>query len=81
MHGWGIQIASDVIRDGLGAELIDRRGNVVAELFRCDANNTVFLNTFNNEIPLEAVEWFLAASRKRLPPFEDGTQFLALPQT
>jgi hypothetical protein len=32
-----MQIASDVIRDGLGVELLDGDGNVASDVFRCDA--------------------------------------------
>jgi len=35
------QVASDIVRDGLGVELTDSRGNVLAEVFRCDADNSL----------------------------------------
>jgi hypothetical protein len=35
------QFASDVIRDGMGLELTDENWNVLAEVFRCDANNSL----------------------------------------
>ena len=48
------QVASDVIREGLGAELIDASGNVVAEVFRCDADHNVIVSTLGDDIPIEA---------------------------
>lgn len=65
------QIASDVIRDGLGVELLagDR---VVAEVFRCDANHSFSITTFGNDLPLVAVEQLIARARRDLGPFEDG---------
>jgi hypothetical protein len=45
------QIASDVIRDGLGVELIDATGRVCAEVFRCDANNTLTISLFTEDLP------------------------------
>lgn len=41
-----VLVVSDIARDGLGVELWDNEHNLVAEVFRCDANNTVLLNTF-----------------------------------
>ena len=68
-----IQIASDIVRDGLGVELIDESGTVLAEVFRCDADKTVLVTTFENDISLQTVERLLAVARDRLDPFEDGT--------
>ena len=34
------QVVSDVVRDGLGLELLDQSDNVVAEVFRCGADKT-----------------------------------------
>src|SRR4051794_1065006 len=44
--GFRIQLASDIVRDGLGVELLDSDDRVVAEVFRCDADNTVIVRTF-----------------------------------
>ena len=66
------QVASDVIRDGLGVELINESGEVVAEVFRCDRDHSVVVNTFSYEVSLDALEQLLAAARSRLEPFEDG---------
>ncbi len=73
MDGWGFQIASDLKRDGLSAELIDRRQEVVAEVFRCDTDHTLVLNVFSSDIPLVIVEWFITTARERLGAFEDGS--------
>lgn len=65
--------ASDVIRDGLGVELVDENGQALAEVFRCDADNSVLVNTFDNDIPLDALEQLLQYAKRYLEPFEDGT--------
>ena len=67
-----IQTASDVIRDGLGCELTTEAGDVVAEVFRCDANRSVVVTTFGHDVPLDAMERLIAFARKRLEPFESG---------
>jgi hypothetical protein len=61
------------VRDGLGVELWDNKHNLVAGVFRCDANNTVLLNTFNNNVPLNILQSFLQFAREKLEPFEDGS--------
>ena len=68
-----IQIASDIVRDGLGAELLDEDRNVIAEVFRCDRNNTITVSTFSNAIPVSAMHFFLKTAAERLGNFEDGT--------
>ena len=72
-NGWRTQVASDIVRDGLGVELLDREGQVVAEIFRCDADHTVFFAQFVETIPLHAIEALIARAKDRLDPFEDGT--------
>lgn len=67
------QVASDIIRDGLGVELLNENDQVVAEVFRCDKNKTVIVSTFGNDIPLGALEVMLERAKERLDPFEDGT--------
>ncbi|WP_440221766.1 hypothetical protein ACQQ2N_11755 [Dokdonella sp. MW10] len=69
---WRTQIASDVIRDGLGVELLNAAGDVVAEVFRCDADHTVLFHSYVTAIPLYAVDLLLARAKERLDPFEDG---------
>lgn len=70
---YSVRIVSDIIRDGLGAELLDENGNVIAEVFRCDRDKSLTISTFNDGISLTQIEEFIQASRKRLEPFEDGT--------
>jgi hypothetical protein len=68
-----VLVASDIARDGLGVELWDNEHNLVAEVFRCDANNTALLNTFNNDVPLNVLQSLIQFARERLEPFEDGS--------
>jgi hypothetical protein len=70
------QTASDIIRDGLGAELIDENGNVISEIFRCDSSHSVVVNTFNNDIELNIMNNFITYAMERLEPFEDGTPLI-----
>jgi len=67
------QIASDVIRDGLGVELVDSVGNVLAEVFRCDADNSLKVSLFNAELPFPLVEKLVLMTRAELAAFEDGS--------
>jgi hypothetical protein len=71
-HRYRTQLASDVTRDGLGVELMDENGTVVAEVFRSDRDRTVIVTTFNSEIPLAAMERLITLAKKRLDPFQDG---------
>lgn len=66
------QLASDVNRDGLGVELLSG-DDVVAEVFRRDADHSLIITTFNNDVPLVVIEEFIAAAQDRLHTFEDGT--------
>jgi hypothetical protein len=67
------QVASDVIRDGLGVELTDAAGNVLAEVFRCDADNSLKVSLFNEELPFPLVEKLIFMARAELGTFEDGS--------
>ena len=67
-----IQIASDIIRDGLGVELLGEGQNPVAEVFRSDKDLTLALNTFGNDIPVNILEDLLAYAKHTLEPFEAG---------
>ena len=69
---WATQVASDVIRDGLGVELLDGQRQVVAEVFRCDADHTVMVSLFVEQVPLHALEMLVSRAKERLDPFEDG---------
>jgi hypothetical protein len=67
------QVASDIVRDGLGLELIDGCGSVLAEVFRGDSDHTVVLELFAEAIPPLAIDQLVADAEQRLAPFEDGT--------
>jgi len=69
---WRTQVASDIIRDGLGVELIDAANQVVAEVFRCDADQTVSFSQFVESLPLSAIELLICRAKERLGPFEGG---------
>ncbi len=71
-HRYSTQVASDVTRDGLGVELIDENGDVVAEVFRSDRDRTVIVSTFNYDIPLTEMERLISRAKERLGPFTDG---------
>lgn len=68
-----LHVASDIVRDGIGLELEDASGQIVAEVFRSDRDHTVVINTFGHSIPVETMTWFLESARVELDPFEDGT--------
>ena len=67
------QIASDIIRDGLGVELIDADGTVLAEVFRCDADHSLKVALFCDDLPFVQVEKLVQMAREELVSFEDGT--------
>ena len=66
-------MASDIIRDGMGFELLDPERNVVAEIFRCDIDQFVTFSGDLDGMPLSVLEWFISGAKERLDPFEDGT--------
>lgn len=71
-HSYKTQVASDIHRDGLGVELVTESGKVVAEIFRSDSEQTVVVNTFSYDIPLEALELLIVRAKERLAPFQSG---------
>jgi hypothetical protein len=70
---WTLQVASDVIRDGLGIELLNHRDDIVAEVFRCDADLTVTVRVFEEGVPDDVLADLVARARATLDRFEDGT--------
>lgn len=60
-----IQFASDVIRDGMGVELINSGYEVLAELFRSDVTGEFHLTTFDNEISASDIRMMFDAATKR----------------
>jgi hypothetical protein len=75
------QVASDVVRDGLGVELVSEASEVLAEVFRCDADHTVTFSAFVPGLPLAAVRMLIDRALERLDPFEDGTPLLGAGRT
>jgi hypothetical protein len=70
---WKVQLASDVVRDGLGLELLGEPHRVAAEVFRCDADHTVTIRVYEDDIPDDVLRELVERARERLDPFEDGT--------
>ena len=52
---WQFQIASDIIRDGLGLELLDKNESVVAEVFRCDKDRSITMRIYQSSIPEDVI--------------------------
>ena len=73
-EGWSVRIASDIVRDGLGMELLSREGTVSAEIFRCDGDHTLSRTIWATQIPTDVLVWFRTAARRELgDTYEDGT--------
>ncbi|WP_231600552.1 MULTISPECIES: hypothetical protein [Burkholderia] len=68
-----LQMASDVLRDGLGLELVNDHEEVVAEVFRSDVNNSVEVSLFERDLPFVEIERLLKKARALLGTFEDGS--------
>ncbi|WP_230410241.1 hypothetical protein [Undibacterium rugosum] len=68
-----MQFASDVIRDGMGLELIDESNTVVAEVFRNDSTHELVFSAFTENIPFIEIEKLVSVARHDLQTFEDGT--------
>lgn len=67
------QVASDIIRDGLGVELTDAEGTVLAEVFRCNADHSLKVALFRDDLPFLQVEKLVQIAREELVSFENGT--------
>ena len=67
------QVASDVIRDGLGLELIAEDNRVLAEVFRHDLSHRLTVTCYEQDIDLSLLETLITRARQELEPFEDGT--------
>jgi hypothetical protein len=67
------QLASDVIRDGLGLELLNESGEVLAEVFRSDRERATRIKVFAPGLPVAVVEELVALARKRLGTYQDGS--------
>jgi hypothetical protein len=66
------RFAAEVVRHGLSLELPDERWNPLAEVFRCDANNTLTVSVFAEGLPFTEIERLVLMARNELGPFEDG---------
>lgn len=76
MGNYRYQIASDVIRDGLGLELVDDDSHdyVIAEVFRSDKDKTLTFRCFSAvELPLSIIDQMIEIAKRELDPFEDGS--------
>ena len=59
---------SDIERDGMYLEL--REVGVkdgIAEIFYSDQTRDFIVNTFGNDIPLDAMEWMIVRAKQDLP--------------
>jgi hypothetical protein len=69
------QVVSDVVRDGLGLELLNENNKVLAEVFRHDASHRLTVTCFEPDLELTQLESLISRARTELDPFEDGTPF------
>lgn len=72
------QLAGDSMRDGMSLELLSPDGEVVAEMFRSDAEHTLSVETFSRTIPVGVSDEYYRQALSRLDPFEDSTTFESL---
>jgi hypothetical protein len=68
-----MQLASNVIEDGLGLELLNSAGDVVADVFRSDRERSVDLKIWDRSVPDQSVRELASEALLLLDPFEDGT--------
>jgi hypothetical protein len=57
----------------MGLELTDESWNVLAEVFRCDADHSLTISLFSEGLPFTEIEKLVLMARKELESFEDGT--------
>lgn len=67
-----MELGSDLDRDGMFLELFEgsREGALLAEVFYSDQTHTMVFTAFREDLPLEAVEWFIEQAKVQLPPVE-----------
>jgi len=66
------QVASDVQRDGLGLECYrtkNEKEELVLEVFRNDSELKYVYSQFEQDLPLELIEYVVSISRKKLGEF------------
>jgi hypothetical protein len=69
---YSFQIASDVIRDGLGFECycdVDGNETLVLEVFRNDGKRRFEVSQYVDALPLELYEYVISEARGRLGSF------------
>ncbi|MGW6199686.1 hypothetical protein ACWF0M_26280 [Kribbella sp. NPDC055110] len=65
--GFHLVLASSVgERDGVGLELTPADGGCAAEVFEDGETGRRVVNVFDQDVPVEAIEWLLAEARARL---------------
>ncbi len=65
--------ASDVGRDGMWMEcnaLDDPGVQPVVAVFYSDTDGTMTFSAYRADLPLDLIEWVIAAAREGLPPIE-----------
>lgn len=67
-----MELGSDVERDGMFLELYEgsRDSPRLAKVFYSDQTHTMAFTALREDLPLEAVEWFIGQAKVRLPPVE-----------
>ncbi len=63
---------SDVDRDGMYLELSDPDSHVLAEIFYSDKTNSMTVTAYEQNIPLDVLEWFIAAAKTDLLPISES---------
>jgi hypothetical protein len=65
--GYRLLLASSVgERDGMAIELTRDDGTRVAEVFEDDQTGRRTMNVFEQNVPLDAIEWLLTEAKARL---------------
>jgi hypothetical protein len=65
--GYHLILASSVgVRDGMALELTREGGTRVAEVFEDDESRRRTLTVFEENVPLEAIEWLIAEAKTQL---------------
>src|SRR4051812_19256665 len=68
-----MQLASNVVEDGMGLERLNSAGDVVADVFRSDRTKSVDLKVWDPAVSGENIAALAVAALQRLDPFSDGT--------
>ncbi|HLL03556.1 MAG TPA: hypothetical protein VK539_23430 [Myxococcaceae bacterium] len=69
-------LCSDVQADGMYLEMMDTTDDartVVLVAFYSDADGRMTLSAYRENLPLAAVEWFIAEAKRCLPPSGQAT--------